>query len=360
LRNQLFYYILFYIDYQLAIVESNENNNKKFLPVTITPPNLPDARIQGATVNPSNCLSGETVTLSSNLQNIGAEVLTTCTLNYYLSPTPTYDSTTAVFLNNTSVSNLSAGYYINKTDDVLIPTNTTTGNYYILFYADASHSVAESNENNNVSAVAITVTTALADFRIVNSSAVYVNGNVEVSAWVMNIGALASGATTLGYFLSTDNLYDSGDVLLGTDSISSLAPSGLIIQDGAFPIAANTTNGLYYILFVADYLEVEQEGDETNNTASKEVVITINVNRLPSAELLFYPNPTLQSVAVELGRVYEDVQVQVYNPLGQLIQITEPQTTANLSLDLEGPTGIYLLQITTKEGVFEGIPIVKE
>jgi subtilase family serine protease len=354
------YYILLYVDDQLAISESNENNNRIYFPINVVLPDLPDATIQGATVTPSSCLAGETVSLRSNLKNIGADVLAFCTLNYYLSPTSTYDSTTAVFLGDTSVSNLPTGYYIRQTSDVLIPANTTTGNYYILFYADASHSVAERNENNNVSAVAIAVAEPLPDLRIVNSSAVYVNGNVEASAWVMNIGPLASGATTLGYFLSTDNLYDSGDILLGTDSISSLPSSVFIVEEEVFPIATNTTSGLYYILFVADYLQVEQEGDETNNSVSSGVVITINITQLPSAELLFYPNPTLQSVAVELGRIYEDVQVQVYNPLGQLIQTTEPQTTANLTLDLEGPSGIYILKIRTKEGVFEGIPIVKE
>jgi subtilase family serine protease len=356
------YYIAFYIDDQFAVTESDESNNRMYVPINITMSNwLPDARVYGATISSSSRIAGETLTLDSDLQNIGNVTLYNNKLSYYLSPTATYNSSTAVLLGDTTMSSLSGGYYRTIISDVVIPANTVIGNYYILFYADADNLIIESDENNNIGAVAITITPeTFPDFRILNPSAVYVNGNVEVSSLVYNIGTGTSGVTSLGYFLSTDAVYDNGDVLLGTDVVTALSPSINSFEDAVLSIPAGTTNGAYYILFVADYLQEEVEEDETNNVASTGAVITININKLPTATLLYYPNPTLQTVAIELGRIYEDVQVQVYNPLGQLIQLTKPQTTANLSLDLEGPSGVYLLEIRTKEGVFEGISIVKE
>lgn len=354
------YFIRFYIDDQLAIAESNESNNRVSLLITISPPSLPDATVQGATVNPSSIVAGGTTTLSSTVQNIGTSILAASTLSYYLSPTPTYDSSTAVLLGNTPVGNISVSSFMNRINNVVIPASTAIGNYYILFYADANNTSTESDESNNITAVAITITEPLSDLTVQNSSAVYVNGQLHLSALVANIGMRASGATTLGYFFSTDPFYDSGDVLLGTDTVAALAPSTNRLEDGVWSLPAGATSGLYYVLFVADYLQVETEELENNNIRAKDVDLSINVHQLPTTQLLIYPSPTLQQVAIEMGSVYQDVQVQVYNPLGQLIQTTAPKTTAKLVLDLEGPAGIYLLQITTKEGTFKGIPIVKE
>jgi subtilase family serine protease len=355
-----YYYIAFYIDDQLVITESNESNNRVYRQIYVAPPNLPDATVQWASINTSSAIVGETIVLSSRIRNIGNTGLSNGTLSYYLSPTPTYNSSTAVFLDNVNAV-YPLSYYKSMTNNVVIPANTAAGNYYILFYADAPNLIVESDESNNIAAVAITIRELLPDLEVLHPSAVYTNGNLHVSAFLTNIGTAASGVTTLGYFLSTDNLYDSGDVLLGTDAVGIMSPSSHRSEDGDFSPVAGMDNGVYYVLFVADYLQVDQEEDEANNiAASAGVSITVNINQLPTAEMRIYPNPTLQSVAIELGRTYQEVQVKVYNPLGQLIQTTRPQTAANLSLDLEGPTGVYLLQITTKEGSFEGIPIVKE
>lgn len=356
------YYIAFYIDDQLAVTESSESNNKMYVPIYVDYSTLPDVRIQNATISLSASIPGGTVTLNNDIENIGNSILPSTTLGYYLSPTPTYDSNTAVLLSNLSVSYIPSGYYRSATYDVSIPANTAIGDYYILFYGDASNTVIESDESNNIEAVAIRILgQLLPDLEVQNPWAlIHPQGNIQVSALVNNIGTDTSGVTTLGYFLSTDTLYDNGDVLVGSDVVNALSPSANSPEDGFFYSPANIANGDYYLLFVADYLEVETEENETNNTVRAGIVVTININKLPTAELLFYPNPTLQNVVVELGRVYEDVQVEIYNPLGQLIQTTLPQTTASLSLDLEGPAGVYVLQIRTKEGMFEGVPIVKE
>ena len=352
------YYIAFYVDDQFAVAEANESNNRMYFPINV--PDLPDARVRNATVNPTSAVAGSTVSLSCIVENIGGTILYYSTLGYYLSPTPTYNSSTAVLLRSTSLSNIVAGSSTVRTTSGVIPANTVPGNYYILYYADATNIRAERDETNNIQTLAITIREPLSDLQVYSSAAAYISGQIQVSSYLANTGTGISGSINLGYFLSTDPFYDNGDVLLGTDFATMIPPSAGSYESSTLSVPGGTNSGVYYVLFVADYLETEPEEDETNNTASEEVLLTININKLPTAELLIYPNPTLERVVIELGRTYEEVQVQVYNPLGQLIQTTEPQTTANLSLDLEGPTGVYLLQITTKEGSFGGIPIVKE
>ncbi|MFK7797840.1 MAG: CARDB domain-containing protein [Aureispira sp.] len=354
------YYILFYVDDQLSIAESNEGNNRIYIPITVTIPVLPDATVSGASVNPTNILPGDPITLSSTIRNQGTAPLSTSTLGYYLSPTPTYNSSTAQLLGNTSIGNIFTGSFVNRTNSFAIPSSVASGNYYILFYADAANTRTESDESNNIAAVAITIAEPLPDLIVQNPSAVYQSGNIQLSALVTNIGAKASGNTTLGYYLSTDPVVDTGDVLLGTDAVGVLLPTVNSFEDATIAVPAGVTDGLYFILFVADYLQIENEEDETNNTTGTGIFITININQLPTTELSVYPNPTGGGISIELDKTYQEVQIEIYNALGQLTQTTAAQTTANLTVDIDGPAGVYLLQISTREGVFKGIPIVKE
>ncbi|MGH1336093.1 MAG: CARDB domain-containing protein [Aureispira sp.] len=354
------YYLLFYIDDQFAITESSEINNRVYIPITITPVAGPDAIVQNATVNPSSSIIGGTVTLTSEVKNIGTMVLASINLDYYLSPTSTFDSSTAVFLGSEPVSGLFASMVSSETTAMTIPGHTIPGNYHILFYADGSNIRTESNENNNIVAQPITITDSLPDLVVQNPMAVQLNNSFQVSALVTNNSNRSIGATSLGYYLSTNPIYDASDVYLGADVVNALLPNANSFEDATWPIPAGTLDGGYYILFVADDLQAETEQEEGNNIASAAVFVTIGVTRLSTANWTIYPNPTSQAIQIDLGKEQEDMELRVYNPLGQLVHIERIATATTISVALEGPTGVYLLQVRTKDGDFEAVPIVKE
>jgi hypothetical protein len=91
---------------------------------------------------------------------------------------------------------------------------------------------------------------------------------------VLNQGAAAAGASALKYYLSSDNIYNTGDVLLGTDAVSALNAAASLPFSKVVTIPAGTAPGTYYILFVADADAQVTEVNETNNTGSALLTVT--------------------------------------------------------------------------------------
>ena len=94
------------------------------------------------------------------------------------------------------------------------------------------------------------------------------------SCTVLNQGAASAGASNLKYYLSTDNTYSAGDVLLATDAIASLAASGSVVASELVTIPASTAPGTYYILFYADADAQVTEVNENNNVGSYQITVT--------------------------------------------------------------------------------------
>ncbi len=91
---------------------------------------------------------------------------------------------------------------------------------------------------------------------------------------VFNQGAAAAGASSLKYYLSADNAYSAGDILLATDAVSALAASTGAAVSELVTIPAGTTPGTWYVLFVADADAQVAEVNETNNTGSIQLAVT--------------------------------------------------------------------------------------
>ena len=94
------------------------------------------------------------------------------------------------------------------------------------------------------------------------------------SCSVKNQGTLASGASNLKYYLSTDNTFGTGDVLLATDAVSALAAAATAAVSELVTIPAATVPGTFYILFFADADLQVTELNETNNVGSIQISVT--------------------------------------------------------------------------------------
>jgi len=93
------------------------------------------------------------------------------------------------------------------------------------------------------------------------------------SCTVKNQGTAASGTSNLKYYLSTDNTYAAGDVLLAADAVVALAAGASFAASELVTIPAGTTPGTYYILFVADADAQVTETNETNNVGSTQITV---------------------------------------------------------------------------------------
>ena len=77
--------------------------------------------------------------------------------------------------------------------------------------------------------------------------------------------AVATPQSTTGYYLSTDNHLDAGDILIGRRTVPALAAGGSSLASAPAIIPVGTVPGAYYILAVADYPKVIVESNESNN-----------------------------------------------------------------------------------------------
>lgn len=63
-----------------------------------------------------------------------------------------------------------------------------------------------------------------------------------------------------------------------------------------------------------------------------------------------YPNPTDQTVRVELAKTYQNVQVRLTDITGNLIDTEYFGNTDQFELNIDSPDGVYFVNITTGEG----------
>lgn len=245
---------------------------------------------------PVSILVGQTSTATCSLKNQGTSASGTSNFKYYLSTDNTY-STGDVLLGTDAVAVLSAGSTVALSKVVTIPSGTTPGTYYILYSADADATVTETNETNNVVSVQITVTSSVGTPDLIvqtpatTPTSVVAGATTTASCTVKNQGTAISAASSLKYYLSSDNVYSAGDTYLATSAIASLAISGTAAASSVLTIPALTAAGTWYIVFFADADAQVTESSETNNTGSVSITVTTSVVGCNSTTR--YPSTTL-------------------------------------------------------------------
>ncbi|MHC1773954.1 MAG: CARDB domain-containing protein [Lentimicrobium sp.] len=108
----------------------------------------------------------------------------------------------------------------------------------------------------------------------VSPASVLSGATTTASCTVYNQGGAAAVASSLKYYLSTDNAYGTGDVLLATDAVVALNASASVAVSEVVTIPSSTAAGSYYILFVADANAQVTESNENNNVGSAALTVT--------------------------------------------------------------------------------------
>jgi uncharacterized delta-60 repeat protein len=240
--------------------ESNEGNNTRALAIRIGP----DLRLSSLTA-PTYAAAGGTISISDTTANLSASSpAAASTTRFFLSTNTTLDAADVV-IGSRAVPALASGASSAGATPVTIPAATATGTYYILAKADGANVLAEKNETNNVSARILRVGADLV--AAVRGIAGIPTGGATISVQDLTSdpSAVATPQSTTGYYLSTDNHLDAGDILIGRRMVPALAAGGSSLASAQAVILAGTVPGAYYILAVADYPKVIVESNESNN-----------------------------------------------------------------------------------------------
>ncbi|MCU0444883.1 MAG: T9SS type A sorting domain-containing protein [Microscillaceae bacterium] len=186
------HYIFIITDHNNLVNESNETNNmitQKVKSVFA----LPDFAISNLKLSTNTIHSGGQLTITYDLANFGSfqgmNGVHSTYLNFYVSKDNVYNSGEDIGVGFKAISNLYNGTSLpNQTSNLPIQQIVKDGNWYILGILDDNNSIPELNENNNVKAIPIIISspnqpnTQAKDFKLSDITATSVkltwaNGN---------------------------------------------------------------------------------------------------------------------------------------------------------------------------------------
>ncbi|UYZ62914.1 CARDB domain-containing protein [Hymenobacter weizhouensis] len=269
------YYVLFVADYQSIVQESNEANNTAAVPIVVAPPSL-DLVVQQAQLNQSTVAAGATLSSTAYVVNQGNTTAQSSSLGIYLSTDATL-STNDQLLTAVTVPQLLGNQGASLYPQIPLPGTVAPGSYHVLFVADYQNTVGETNEANNVRSQPLTVLAPSVDLLMqqvfVNPATTVAGASVSVSSYVYNLGNSSAASSTVGYYLSTDNVLSANDILVGSTFGGSLAGGGSTTRFGTLTIPASLATGTYYVFSVVDYQNQVSETNEANNAASASLTL---------------------------------------------------------------------------------------
>ena len=148
------WYVLFRADALDEIAETNETNNVASRQITVTGPDL---TVSSISLGTGTAPPGGTVPTSCTVKNAGDAFSAASTLKYYLSSNSSWDGNDLFLGAVDRVGSLDPGQSGAEAADLVIPSGTSPGSWYILCRADANEEIVESNEGNNTRSAALTV-----------------------------------------------------------------------------------------------------------------------------------------------------------------------------------------------------------
>ena len=240
---------------------------------------LADLTVSFISISPSNAIPGETVTVQYRITNSGDVAANNFNFRLYLSTNSTI-TTSDTYLNHTrNITSLAAGANtVIYSADIVIPSSTNGGSYYIGGFVDYDYKITESNETNNTQSTSISITDI--DLTIstasINKTNAIPGDTVQIQYVVRNEGTSNATNFKLRYYISTNNIISTLDTYLNYEQTITLlnGNSSTSIYTADIIIPTNTTPGTRYIGAIVDYDLNVDETDESNNTRAN--AITIN------------------------------------------------------------------------------------
>jgi subtilase family serine protease len=257
------YYIIARADADGQLSESNESNNTRADAIHVGPPDL----VVSSFSAPSSGGAGLTITVTDTTHNqTGVGPAAASVTRFYLSSNTTLDAAD-VPLGFRNVPVLQPGDSSSGSTSLAIPSGTAPGSYLLIAKADADGLVSETLETNNTRTDTITIGPDLMVSALAAPTAGGAGMAITVTDTTKNGGGGSTGIpTTTSFYLSTNSTIGAGDVLLGSRTVTTLAPGVSNAAPTTLTIPPSTAAGSYYIIARSDDGAAVAETDETNNT----------------------------------------------------------------------------------------------
>ncbi len=290
------YYLIASTDDLKTQPESSESNNALATSaVTISLPPLPDFFVSSITL-PAASLSGQDIQVRWTLENQGDGDFTgTLRDQVFLSSDTVYGND--LFIGNFDFTGtLAAGATLQRTQVITLPI-TLQGTRYAIIRTDATNAAFEHDgENNNVTVDDQPIIVSLAPFPNLQVTSIAVpaeafSSQSTVVEWVVTNAGDAPTSAPQWYdaiFLSSDDVYDSSDVMMGAALNASFLNPAESYTNSMTVTMPQGISGQYHFVVVTDlYNQVFEHTKEDDNS---------RVAALTSVQLT--PPPDLQVTVV--------------------------------------------------------------
>ena len=124
------------------------------------------------------------------------------------------------------VEALAIGAASTATASVTLPDDLATGTYFLFAKADGPGAITEVNETNNHRASAISIGPDVLVTSFTAPAAASAGSVIAVSDTTANQGSAPAPASITSFYLSSNVVFDAGDVLLGSRGLAALAAGG--------------------------------------------------------------------------------------------------------------------------------------
>jgi subtilase family serine protease len=260
------YRVIARVDADGTVVEVDETNN---VAVSVASVKIGSDLVVSADVPASVSVvaPGASITVTDVTRNNSAVATAPSTVRFHLSSDQTLDAGDAV-LGTRAVPGLGAFSESVAQTTLTLPVSMGAGTYYVIPAVNQDGAVVEFDATNNVGTPRRLIIGADLTAWVevpAGSERTYPGGTLTVVGYTKNLSGVTAPASTTHFHLSTDQVLDGADPLVGTRVVAGLAPGGLDSAEVVLAMPAGIAGGTYYVLARADGPDAVSETDESNN-----------------------------------------------------------------------------------------------
>ena len=287
---------------KLGGCQDTNNNSVDFEVVTPNPRNSattapcrPDLTVTGLSDPLSEVVQGDSMPITDTTANNGTDGAPSSTTAYFLSSDGL--TNTASLNAGRTLDPLPAGGSNQQNSNVVVPSNTSPGEYWLRACADSDGVITETNEANNcmISANKVTVLAAIPNLEISTHdeppATVLQGGQFTVNDTTTNSGTADSPASTTTHYLSPEGVAnDISNIAIKSRPVGGLSAgaSSLANPEGA-TVPVGTAPGNYWLITCADSAGIVIESDEADNCRTS--VGQVEVIALPDLHVTTVGSP---------------------------------------------------------------------
>jgi subtilisin family serine protease len=271
------YYVLACADDTNLVAENSKSNNCAAAATRLQAgPDLTEYAVSSATTVTG---AGAALTVSDTASNQGPGNAVASFTQYYLSPFTSKSGSARLLMGNRPISALAANGASAGSATVTVPSDMSTGIFYLLACADDTALVPELNESNNCAAgsTRLQVGPDLIESAVSTPNTVTgPGGTVTINDSATNQGGGNASASLTQYYLSAfTTKVASSRLLAGSRPVPAVGAGAASAGSATATVPADVAAGTYYLLACADDTNVVAESNESNNCAAASVRVQV-------------------------------------------------------------------------------------